>query len=377
MINTKSFSARDLDEFTDYFSQAIKQIEFEPTLAFVFLSISIPIKSILEKFKSKNIRVLGSSSCGELLFDGHQETISENGIVVTLTDINPKYFKLGLFERNNLKSKELGEHVGAFINESFDKPSLIITASGLTLDGQKLVEGIVAIAGNDLIMYGGLAGDDSKFEKTVVFDEITILDSGAAALVFDSQKIEMNGFATSGWVGLGAELIVSKSESNIVYKIDDQPALDVYTEYLNVDINDLPAIGVEYPLMIKRDDNVEALRAVVGIDIENKALIFAGSVPQGSVVTFSSSPGFNVIDNTLTEVEGFYEKYPKGDMFILFSCMARHLALGPMISQEIALVTKKWKAPIIGFFTYGEIGTNNKKCDFYNQTYSLVKLTEI
>ena len=56
--------------------------------------------------------------------------------------------------------------------------------------------------------------------------------------------------------------------------------------------------------------------------------------------------------------------------------MARHLALGPMISQEIALVTKKWNAPIIGFFTYGEIGTNNKKCDFYNQTYSLVQLTE-
>ena len=132
----------------------------------------------------------------------------------------------------------------------------------------------------------------------------------------------------------------------------------------------------EFPLRIKRDNEETALRAVIGIDREKRSLIFAGSVPQDSMVTFSSSPGFEVVKTTTSKLTEFYEKDPHADMFILFSCMARHLALGPMVSQEIKFAADKWKAPVVGFFTYGEIGMNySNTCDFFNQTYTLVKLS--
>jgi hypothetical protein len=187
----------------------------------------------------------------------------------------------------------------------------------------------------------------------------------------------MNGIATSGWVGLGKDLRITSSESNIVYSIDNEPALTVYKNYLNVQDSDLPAIGVEYPLLIKREDNSYALRAVMGVDREKEALIFAGTVPQDAIVTFSSSPGFEVIDRTKEKVGKFIKGNKNVEMILLFSCMARHLALGPTISEEIAFPADKMGIQLTGFFTYGEIGTNpGQLCDFYNQTYTLVFLRE-
>ncbi len=377
MINSVSFSARNYEEFERNFSANLNNLSFQPTIAFAFMSIELPIDSIIQVFNKANIQLIGASSCGEILFDNASEIISNDGIVVTLTDIKSDNYYQQLFNRNNLSSFEFGNQIGEFVKTKFKNPAVIITASGLSLDGQEMVEGIFSKVKKDTVMFGGLAGDNAKFEKTVTFDDSQITDNGANILVLDGDFISVKGLATSGWVGLGAELEVTKSKSNIVYEIGNQPALEVYKNYLNVKEEELPAIGIEYPLMINRKDNIEALRAVVGIDKEEKSLIFAGSVPQGSIVTFSSSPGFDVVENTISEVEKFYDKYPVADLFLLFSCMARHLALGPMIADEISLASKKWNAPVIGFFTYGEIGSNeNKSCDFYNQTYSLVQLSE-
>ena len=57
--------------------------------------------------------------------------------------------------------------------------------------------------------------------------------------------------------------------------------------------------------------------------------------------------------------------------------MARHLAFGPMIDEEILAAYKIWKVPLIGFFSYGEIGRGlTGKSDFSNETFTLVTLKE-
>jgi hypothetical protein len=113
------------------------------------------------------------------------------------------------------------------------------------------------------------------------------------------------------------------------------------------------------------------------VDKVKKSLIFAGTVPSGSVVTFSSSPGFEIIEYTKNKVNEFYEKNRETDVLILFSCMARHNALGPSISEEIDEAWRCWGKPLIGFFTYGEIGNNHHAvCDFHNQTFTMVSLKQ-
>ena len=351
--------------------------DFSPQLAFVFASAPQGINAISNAFRNYEIQVVGSSTGGNILADQDDQVIYEESIVITLIEMEKRNYSYLAIDQGKVSDFEFGQRIGQWGSTEFEDPHLIIVASGLGHNGQDLVEGILDTAGNDTKMYGGLAGDDIRFENNYVFSGHHVFDSGAIVLAFDPSKIDIHGLATSGWVGLGKDLTITSAESNIVYSIDNHPALAVYKKYLSVEDDDLPAIGIEYPLLIKRDDDTYALRAVMSVDRKKQALIFAGSVPVNSIVTFSSSPGFEVIDRTKERIEKFYNIHPEADLILLFSCMARHLALGPVIAEEIIYPVEKWGKPLSGFFTYGEIGTNaGKTCDFFNQTYSLVILKE-
>jgi hypothetical protein len=81
------------------------------------------------------------------------------------------------------------------------------------------------------------------------------------------------------------------------------------------------------------------------------------------------APGFEIIGHTLEHMSEFSKQNPRSDAIVLFSCKGRHLALGPMVDDEISGIRKIWKVPLVGLFTYGEIGPGPQgKCDFHNHT---------
>ena len=70
-------------------------------------------------------------------------------------------------------------------------------------------------------------------------------------------------------------------------------------------------------------------------------------------------------------------KVPRTDAIVLFSCVGRNLQLGPMMEDEISSVRKLWNVPLVGFFSYGEIGPMLQgRCDFHNHTLVLVLIHE-
>ncbi|MCX6283275.1 MAG: FIST C-terminal domain-containing protein [Bacteroidetes bacterium] len=375
-MQVKTFSTNSVKGFRQCWDQNTEN-GLRPDAAIIFSSLELDLAEIISFLGPKGVRVFGSSTCGEFLYDSYGKTISEGGLVCSMMELNPGTFDLKLFNGKGLTSFELGKTAGTWAANAYKKPAILVVASGLTIDGEQLVCGIQETAGQDIIMYGGLAGDDAHFKETFVFTEAFSESNGAVLMVLDKSVYDVQGIATSGWVSIGADKIITSAEGNVVYTIDNQPALDVYKHYLNVNDEDLPEIGVEYPLLIRKNDPDFILRAVLNVDREKKALIFAGTVPNGAVVTFSSSPGFEIVEYTRKKVNEFHEYNSRTDLLILFSCMARHNALGPTISEEMEEAWMKWKKPLIGFFTYGEIGNNYKSaCDFYNQTFTLVSLKE-
>ncbi|MCX6279966.1 MAG: FIST C-terminal domain-containing protein [Bacteroidetes bacterium] len=367
------------DSISDFSRQFINRTSdgFKPNTAIIFASVEMNLQEMIRFLKDNQVQVFGCSSCGEILYDQADQIISEGGLVCMLLELTPAAYEIKRFAKNDLSSFDLGKTVGDWANSVFQKPAMLILASGLDTDGEQLVNGVQHAAGKDITMFGGLAGDDAQFKNTYVFTEKQIEENGAVAMVLDTAFYDIRGLATSGWVGIGADKIITHSEGNIVYTIDDVPALDVYISYLNINAGELPEIGVEYPLLVKKQGSPDVLRAVINVDREKKALIFAGSVPNGAIVTFSSSPGFEIIESTRNKVIEFYQQNQETDMLILFSCMARHNALGPTISEEIENAWQNWKKPLIGFFTYGEIGSNyNNSCDFHNETFTMVSIKE-
>jgi hypothetical protein len=84
-----------------------------------------------------------------------------------------------------------------------------------------------------------------------------------------------------------------------------------------------------------------------------------------------------VVEDTIQDFAWLSEKQPNADALLMFSCQGRYAALGPFLEDEIEGVYEHWKKPMIGFLSYGEIGSfKNGVCEFHNETCSLVLIKE-
>ena len=348
-----------------------------PTLGFLFCSVSLDIEKVSQALSRFNFPFFACSSCGEIQIGDSACHVTRHSAVVALLEMPADCFQIKLFEGSEVSDLDLGRQIAEWGQAAFQKPAFITAISGLKRDGEVVVHGLRSYFPGDVPLYGGLASDDALFTQTFVFTNSLFSNNGAVACVFDHERIAVDGVATSGWVGVGAPMLVTESEGNLLLTINGKPALDTYTESLGLSAEEMPAIAVEYPLQLLTQDASPALRAVVGVDHQRRGIIFAGSIPQGAKVRFSISPGFETVKNSRSDFAQFHERFQNPDLTLIFSCMARLHALGPVIEEEIHAVQETWQAPGVGFFCYGEFGKNPEGCfDFYNETCSVVLLSQ-
>lgn len=354
--------------------------KFKPTLAIVFMSIKQDREAVCELLNKEGISIFGSTTSGEFI----SPEISEGGIVIMLLDLNPAYFKIEFLETGNSSTYEAAKQFGADGKKSFDNPAFIIASGWLQTDGEQIVKGIEDGFGGEPTIFGGMAGDDLSLREPVVFTYGKSSITGLVAIIIDQDKIDVTGIATCGWKPIGITKTITKSEGNIVYTIDDQPALDLVIKYLGLNLEDennesmVVSLGAYYPLQLERDGAPPVMRTAMLGNIEDRSLICAGNVPQGAKVRFSLPPDFDVIDTVVSECSDLKtDVHSDADVVIMFSCISRYLSFGVMTSEEIERVMKVWNAPFIGFFCYGEFGKSKRgKHEFHNNTCCVVVLKE-
>lgn len=349
---------------------------FRPALAVVFASMAVGMEELHAALREFDFDIAGCSSSGEILDCGDGQIVFSYSVAGFLLDIPRDAFSIGVFSAGKDGDREMGRAIAHRGKASFGSPGFIVLGSGLERNGDELVAGILENAGHDTPLFGGLAGDDGYFQSTLVFDRAGLEAHGALALVLDTGRVSMEGIAIGGWVGIGACKQVSRARGNVVYAIGGQPALDVYMDYLDIREEDLPSFGVDYPLLLKNGQDT-VLRAVMGVSKDDRSLIFAGTVPEGAMVQFSVCPGSEVVAATVEAMRLFRERAGGADALLLFSCVARHISLGPEVEDEIQRARALWNAPLLGLFTYGEIGADSGgSCAFHNETFTLLALRE-
>ncbi len=377
MILSSTFVCEIPREFDSGLKSALNGLNFKPTLAFGFVSVEFPLTAIMDSFQSHGIALFGATSAGVISFKKDEDTLLDKGAVFILTDIPKDAFQLQLLKTDNLAPDIFGKEIGDIVKQSFHSPSVMVAFSGFDTDIQSIIDGILKKTGEHLKMFGGLAGDDLKFKETFVFTENEISENGVAFLILDGDRFNLQGMTTSGWNGLGTDFTITRSSGTEVLEIDGNPALDMYANYLNISEEDLPMIGLEYPLMIKNPDGTTSFRTITKIDKQNRTVFFSSSALSGTVFSFSTSPGFEILEKTREKVIQFYEQHQDADLMILYSAVAREMAIGSLINTEIKLATIKWKVPLAGCFSYGEIANDDDNpCKFYNQSFTLAILTE-
>lgn len=359
---------------------------FKPTLAMVFISVKQDRKAVCEILTSEGIDIIGATSSGEFI-DNYQ---SDGEMVAMLLDIDKADYCI-LIE--DIGERNIEEAASQFANrglQKFTKPAFILcstmlSANGKIVDGEGLVRSIEKTAGAGVSLFGGMAGDDITFTGTYVFTNDRSTDYGFAALVLNEEKIELNGMAFSGWKPMGVSRTITKSEANLIYTIDDQPALETYLRFLGEEkssaddqLKFFDTIGVHYPIQLDREGRDPKMCAPIGYDKEKKALMCESDVPQGSTFRFSTPPDFEIINTVISKAAALKkEANADADALLIFSCAGRLSALGPMAQQENEGLQQVWNVPMAGFYSYGEFGKGiTGKHEFHSTTNSWVALKE-
>ena len=387
IMKAKSIKGKSTEEIQLELEQILAD-GFKPTLAIVFLSVKQDREAVSGLLDEIGVQIFGATTAGEFI-DGD---IGEGSIAIMLLDINPAHFKLEFAEISQQTTLKDAKKLGALGKETFANPALIIATGGVFIDGDHIMEGIIegfgepaSPAKGEVTVFGGMAGDDLIAEKPLVFTNGKSKDNALLTLIIDEDKIDVRGIATCGWNAIGTTKTVTKSEGNVVYTIDDKPALDMLMKYLGVEVKQEDNKGIAaflnswyYPLQLERENGDTVIRATRFANSENRSLICTGSVPQGSKIKFSLPPDFDAIDTVVSECASIKDDEEQhADALIMFSCVSRHLSFGDSIKEEIDQVKNVWNAPMAGFFTYGEYGKSKiGKNEFHNNACCVVALTE-
>jgi hypothetical protein len=374
-MNTTTISSKHIQEFEERLDVRLST-GLRPNFAIVFSSPKQAISEIQAIMLKRNIDLIGCTSAGEIVDD----LVLEHAIVALLLEVPEGAYKSYVQHiEPGMTAGSTAELMATQVQLSYTQPSILLLSSGIKNDGSEIVKGIQHVLGKDVTLVGGLAGDDLQLVKTEVFNNHVTSDNGIAMVAFDANIIELKGLAISGWKSIGPVLEVTRSENNVVYEIDNTPAMKLYNRF--VGLSDQKHIvleeGVKYPLQVYREDGTTVLRAPL-FSTEDGGLMFPGGIKEGEKVHFCVPPDFDVIDSTVQEFANYGKQAnTEADAMILFSCFARHIAFGPMIRKEIQGIRAVWNKPMIGFFTYGEIGnTAEGGSDFHNETCSLLLIKE-
>ncbi len=357
-------------------------IGFEPMVIFLFVSPSFgPQKSFIEKLHSlyPNAIKIGCSTAGEIL--GNQ--VYDNSVALTAVAFDHVKLKLVEVDIEDVDGDSF--NAGKSISTQCQGPSLrhiLVLSDGLNVNGAELVKGLHDELSESVSITGGLAGDGPDFGKTFVIinDQITNKKIGALAFYGDDLKI---GFGSKGgWDSFGVERLVTKSNKNVLYELDNQPALSLYKSFLGDKAKDLPSSGLLFPLSLRDDDNkTPVVRTILAIDEEAQSLTFAGNIPEGAYVRLMKANVDRIINGA--EKSAIITKETMNDecqLAFLISCVGRRLVMKQLVEEEVEAVNDVLGPQVstTGFYSYGEIAPFDKftPCALHNQTMTITTFAE-
>jgi hypothetical protein len=177
---------------------------------------------------------------------------------------------------------------------------------------------------------------------------------------------------------------VTRSEGNVLYELDGQPALELYKRYLGDHAAGLPASALLFPLSLRTVNSDAALvRTILSVNEQDGSMVFAGNVPQGEYVRLMKANSDRLVDGALGAAEMAMESLGDSNpqLALLISCVGRKLVLKQKVEEEVEVIRERIgpQATMTGFYSYGEIcpvGPFQTRCELHNQTMTITLFHE-
>lgn len=327
---------------------------------------------------------------GELVFgsssgDITSQYVDDESITITAIEFEKGYFEIKTANvfKNNVKadSYETGKNL---INQLYKKglKHVFIVSEGSFINGSQLTLGMNSATEDNVLITGALCGDAARFEKTLASHNELPKSGEIVAIGLYGDTLDVSFAINGGWTPFGPERIVTKSKANVLYEVDNQPALDLYKKYLGDKSKELPGAALLYPLKVKSTNEKQSIvRTILNINEEENSMILAGDILENSRVQLMMTNVDNIVDaSEQAAVKALELRKNKPELAILVSCIGRKLVLDQRVEEEVEEVLEVVgnETTICGLYSYGEIApfSGERNCQLHNQTMTITLISE-
>lgn len=359
-----------------------KEIDSDKSASVVFIfgdTDAMKEVALYDELKSfyPDAHIVGASSSGNI----QGTTISTAKAVATAVYLEKSYIEMSVVDTNQEKSLEALSHdlVNQLPQENLRH--IFIMSDGLNVNGSELVRGINDVSGAFTVS-GGMAGDGDRFHETLVVADGPPRQKQIVAIGFYGDDVQVSTGCYAGWSAFGADRMVTKSDGNILYELDNRPALDLYKEYLGSYADGLPSTGMRFPLSIREaQESNEVIRTLLAIDVEEKSITFAGDIPEGYIARLMKPNIDDLLQGAGNAAMDIVQAEGQRGLGLTVSCVGRRMVMKELIEEELENVGNVLgdTVELTGFYSYGEISPFKNQleyCNLHNQTMTLTVLYE-
>lgn len=351
--------AIDWEKAAESCLQQIGYISPDVNLGFLYVTDKLAdhLKKILDHFRSETgiedwVGTVGMGICAS-----GKEYYATPAIAALLVSLPEQSFRI----LPNLQDEDLSglQDIRGWLQRS-ERHFSVVHGDPRNGNTPELIERLAAeLPGGYLV--GGLTS--SNGEEPQIANGIV---RGGVSGVVMSDAIEVITGLTQGCTPIAGKHVITNCERNVISRIDDRPALDVFYE----DIGEILArdlkraagyIFAGLPLSGANDDSGDYLvRNLIGVDTEHKLLAIGDLIEPGQALQFCRRDGRSAwedLQRMLDELKTRCTHPPRGGLY--YSCLGRGQNLFGDDSEEIrAIRNTLGDFPLVGFFANGEISNN-------------------
>ena len=254
-MKSKSIKGKSAEEISFALKQGMAD-GFKPTLAIVFISVSQDRGALCKILDDAGIAIYGATTHGEFI----DEDLAVGSIAILLLDLNPAYFSVYFEEFTDTNYRAVGQAIAEKAKAKFAAPAFLISGSSMQTDVEELLSGFEDVIGEQVNLFGGMAGDDYAFTEQHVFTNDKDSSHGIVAIALDEEKVIIKGNSTCGWKAVGTPKTVTKSDGKHVWTVENTPVLELIKKYSGLDISESDSdsdmiikIATTFPLQLQKE----------------------------------------------------------------------------------------------------------------------------
>lgn len=359
-----------------------------PDFIFIFTSVGHEIPELIKGIRAylPDIPLCGCSGAGTITSDGCDEMTHSLSLMAIRT--NRINFYPFMCADLSGKQEQSGSEIAAMLNpiiadeKASNSQLLILFTEGLTVNVDALYRGLESNLSTHIDIVGGTAGNDFQGNKTYQFYNNTVLCDGASGVLL-SGDFSYNVGVTHGSKPFGLFRTITRAEKNVIFEIDNMPALDLLKEFIGAErVEDFGQVLNLFELGEQFEgqgyDESILNRAITGIERDQGGIRLAVEIPEGTQVRITRRDMDLVLERTRQMTADLVNKMnnPDNAAYFYFNCSGRgsYLFGEPEPDVDALRDTLGQHRKMIGFFTFGEFAPVQRKNYFHNYTGVLVGL---